>query len=96
MMMFFNQHHQPAFLTGTITIYATTTDTKCESNPVRAILKVIKLSSIPFVSDKLCDDGFGNARFDLKNIQDLLTQNDTSIHISWYEDTLGMTQQIHP
>ena len=42
----------PPFLTGSITIYATTTDTKCESNPVRVILKVIKLSSIPFVSYK--------------------------------------------
>lgn len=85
----------PPFLTGSITIYATTADTKCESNPVKVILKVIKLSSISFVSDKLCDDGFGNARFDLKNIQDLLTQNDTSIQISWYEDTLGMTK-INP
>ncbi|MBK8153029.1 MAG: hypothetical protein IPK61_08235 [Saprospiraceae bacterium] len=58
-------------------------------------MRVINLLSIPLVSDKMCDNGMGQASFDLVDIKKQLTGGDTSVLIKWFNDSL-LTMPINP
>lgn len=85
----------PPYKTQTKHIFAVVSDGKCDSEPVDVYLRVINLLSIPLVSDKMCDNGMGQASFDLVDIKKQLTGGDTSVLIKWFNDSL-LTMPINP
>ncbi len=69
-------------------VYAVVSNNKCKSGIVEINLKVIQLTTPPIISDKICDDGTGQAFLDLKLQENLYTGGDTSIKVTWYYDSL--------
>lgn len=90
-----NEIHSP-YKTGTDTIYAIVSNSKCKSDPVEVILKVDHLNPPPLIYDKNCADENGKATFDLVNVTKILQQSDTSIHIQWFEDRLQKSKLLLP
>jgi gliding motility-associated-like protein len=84
------------YKSSTDTIFAVVSNGKCESEPVAIILKVSSLNSLTLVTDKNCDDGNGNAIFDLINAKKLLQQGDSSVKVRWYADSTQTTELFPP
>lgn len=77
------------YRSSTKTIYAVVFEKGCRSIPVQITLVVLKFNAIPLILDKICDDGNGNAEFDLENIKRILQNGDTTIKIEFYSDSLA-------
>ncbi|MEM6964218.1 MAG: gliding motility-associated C-terminal domain-containing protein [Bacteroidota bacterium] len=71
--------------TSSTTIYAISQLGNCDSDPVEITLTV--LDAIPAISTtaSLCDEGNGEATFDLTTLENTVNDN-TSNQVSWYED----------
>ena len=84
------------YKTKSDTLYAVASDGICFSDPVAIILSLVELNSVLLLSDKACDDGMGNAAFNLIGASRYLQQGDTSIKVSWYGDSTLMDSLIPP
>jgi len=78
------------------TLFAVVSDGTCFSDPVMIILELVDLNTVLLLSDRACDDGMGNASFNLIGASRYLQQGDTSIHVSWYSDSLLMDTLYPP
>ncbi len=78
------------YYSGPDTLFAIVVLGACKSDPVPVILKLTDLNSVLLISDRTCDDGMGNATFDLKGATRYLQQGDTSIKVQWFEDSLRL------
>lgn len=76
------------FHSGSDTLYAVVSSAACSSDLAPVFLKISSLNTQSNVTEKMCDDGNGNALFDLIQLAKLLTLADTSIKIKWFEDSL--------
>lgn len=84
------------YITKTTTIYAQVFNGKCYSDKVEISLVVSNLTTIPLVSDKICEDGFGFGIFDLINITQQLQNGDTTIIVKYVSDTSTLSPVTLP
>lgn len=81
---------------GNDTLYAVVSSAACSSELAPVFLRISLLNSPGLVTEKMCDDGNGNAFFDLIQLSKLLTNSDTSIKIKWFEDSLKLLGLVPP
>lgn len=84
------------YYSGPDTLYAIVVLGNCKSDPVQVILKLTDLNSVLLISDRTCDDGMGTALFDLRAATRYLQQGDSSIVVSWFDDSLKLLKLIPP
>ncbi len=81
-----------AYASGAVTIYAITIDGPCRSLPVEVTLSLIPPIVAQATSDDLCDEGVGDATFDLTTLEAAI-DNGQGHTVLWFADA-GLTQPI--
>ncbi|MBK8644702.1 MAG: gliding motility-associated C-terminal domain-containing protein [Saprospiraceae bacterium] len=77
------------YRTSSKTIYAIVYEKGCTSKLAEISLKVLKFNAVPLIIDKMCEDGNGNAEFDLINVVQILQNGNPSIKIEFFADSLA-------
>ena len=75
----------PPYTSGNATIYAIVGNGLCASTPVAVDLIVNAIPDASPASTELCDEGNGEASFDLSGLENTVNVN-TSNNVTWYED----------
>jgi gliding motility-associated-like protein len=75
----------PPYTTGSTTIYATVFDGQCSSTPVPITLIVLPAPPAVEAVAEACDDGSGQALFDLGELEGTVNGGNGNL-VSWFED----------
>lgn len=85
-----------SYLSASDTVYAIISNTKCTSDLITIILKVITPEKDTVISETSCEDKSGFGIFKLDQIKKKLHLEDTSALVEWFKDSTSLIQVQPP